>query len=466
MTRPYGVLRRLGTLLIVCVLMANGCGRSQNPSFHFNWDEVSIEALAYLREYLSIDSTNPPGNVSRAASFLTGLLQKEGIETDVYHSDRAGGKVNFLARLRAEHPKRKPLLLLSHMDIVPAESERWQVDPLSGLEKDGAVWGRGALDMKAMGVLELMALLLTQRSGRELDRDIIMLSVCDEETGGEFGTRWMVENHWEALDPGAVIDEGGFIARNLLTDDGQLFISPSVGEKKVLWLKLKAEGVGGHGSMPHSFNPNLILMDALNQIFSSPPQMGTDPIVQGLKETTGALADNPFNFAITHDTISLTSLSSGVGDPPKVNVIPSVAEATLDCRLLPGTSVEGFIENLTERMSDSRIEIKVVYRPEVLVHTSEEVLPAASSEELVQAIRKVMKKELPGAEFAPILLPGGTDSRFFRARGVPSIGFTPIEINHESLQWIHGDDERIPIDQFKRGVRLLYEIVAELTSPS
>jgi len=445
----------MGLVTLVLAVAGYAC-MSANASVGLNWEKLEEESLAHFKHYLTLDTTNPPGRTVEAIQFLKEILEKEGIEVTLYESDQAAGKVNLLARLKAENPKEKPLLLLNHVDVVPVEKKNWLVEPFGAVEREGEIWGRGALDMKSLGVMELMAMIARHRSGRPLERDLLFLAVCDEEIGGIRGARWMVEEKWEDLDPGAVIDEGGFIANQVFTEDDTLYIAPAVGEKKVLWLKMIASGQGGHGSMPHSHNPTLILMDALNRILGTPPQEGEDPVVAQLKEEAGELAVNPFTFAITHDTISLTSLDAGVGDPPKVNIIPTTAEATLDCRLLPQTSVTEFVSGLVQKINDPRISFKVLYEPE------EGVTPPPP-DELVEAVSKVLKKEFPEAKVTPILLPGGTDSRFFRARGVPAIGFNPIELSPKQLELLHGDNERIDVDQFKRGVRLFYQIVDELT---
>ena len=446
---------RCKTLVLTLALLFGVLSGHPEAVSDFDWNAVEEEALGYLKEYIRIDTTNPPGRTREAAEFLKGILEGEGIEVTLFESDAEAGKVNLLARTRG-HREKKPLLLLNHMDVVPAAGEGWAEDPFAALERDGYLWGRGTLDMKGMGIIEMMALILIKRSGQELDRDILFLSVCDEESGRALGASWMIENHWEALDPGAVIDEGGFIAHNLFAEDGRYYIAPSVDEKRVLWLKLTADGEGGHGSMPHSLNPNLILVDALNRIIGISPQEGNHETVTQLKEAVGELSENPFTYAIMHHTISLTSLTSGVGDPPKVNVIPTTAEATLDCRLLPGTSVDEFIDKIGERISDPRVRIDVLYRPRA-------VSEAGSVDELISAVETVMQREFPGSETVPILLPGGTDSRFFRARGVPAIGFTPIEVDGETLGLLHGDNERISVEGFRRGVRLFYEILSEMT---
>src|SRR5207245_10495386 len=189
-----------------------------------------------------------------------------------------------------------------------------------------------------------------------------LLSVSpDGEVGGEMGASWMRSNHYVDLDAEYVIDERGFGSGDMFTA-GKLVFGISVAEKKIVWLKLRAEGVAGHGSQPHDSNPNEHLTRALARLFSQPIPATPFPVVETMKRRIGApLAQNKFNNAIQHSTISLTSLRSGVRDPPKVNVIPSVAEATLDCRVLPGTTAAQWIKMIEERLADPTIKVQVVY---------------------------------------------------------------------------------------------------------
>ena len=196
--------------------------------------------------------------------------------------------------------------------------------------------------MKALGMIHLYAFLSLKRAGTPLSRDVIFMAVADEEIGGELGARWMIEHRYPELDPEYVLDEGGFGSRDLFVD-GKLVFGISVAEKKIVWLKVRAEGVAGHGSQPHQQNPNDHLVRALTRLLSHPLPTLSVPVLEQLRTELGPLEENKFTRAIQHSTISLTSLRSGVGEPVKVNVIPSVAEATLDCRLLPGTSTDEWL---------------------------------------------------------------------------------------------------------------------------
>ena len=199
-----------------------------------------------------------------------------------------------------------------------------------------------------------------------------------------------------------------------------------------MWLRLRAEGVAGHGSQPHGQNPNEHLMKALSRLFAEPVAAAPFPVVDLMKQRIGSpLAANKFNNAIQQSTISLTSLRSGVGDPPKVNVIPSVAEATLDCRLLPGTTAEQWIKEIERRLADPAIRIEVVY-------AGEDPVVSTQDAPLYRALESAIKRQHPDAIVTPMTVPYGTDANGFRPRGVKSYGIFPASFD--------------PLDARRRGV--------------
>ena len=431
--------------VLPCVIMLI-CGSTlpAQPSFE-------EEALQYLREYLRIDTSNPPGHTLESARFLKSILEREGIATTLYES-APGSKANLLARLSATVASdKKPLLLLHHMDVVPADPARWPLDPFGAILRDGYLWGRGAMDMKAHGITHLMTLIRLKRENVPLDQDVLLLAVADEEIGGGLGAAWMIENHFSQLDPEYVLDEGGFELQGLLSTDKIVF-AVSVAEKRLLWLKLTAQGTAGHGSQPIEDNANQILMDALDKILSRPGSVGDHPVLREMSRRIGVLPDNKFTRAIRQNTISLTTLSAGVGNPPKINVIPSVSSATLDCRLLPDESPEEFIQQTRSTINDPRIEIEVVYQ-------SVSTESSSSETPLFRVIEATLKKHYPQAVVSPVIIPYGTDSAQFRRRGVTAYGMLPVIVTPDIMGSLHGDRERIPLEGFQRGIHIFYEIV-------
>ncbi len=440
------ISRRAGLVGAVLALLAAPEGSAQAP----DWPRVADEAVKTLQQYIRLDTSNPPGNTSKTAAFLTAILEREGIPVTRYES--APGKVIIVARLKGSGHA-KPILLLHHMDVVPADRSRWPHDPFGGEIVDGEIWGRGSLDMKGLGVIHLFAFLELKRQHAPLARDVILMAVPDEEVGGGQGARWMIEHHFAELDPEYVLDEGGMGSRDLYAKD-KLVFGISVAERKMLWLHLTAEGVAGHGSQPHDKNPNDRLVRALARLLAEPMPSGDLDVLRIMREKIGTLETNKFMNAIQHTTIALTSLRAGVGDPPKVNVIPSVAEATLDCRLLPGVTRDAWIGEIRRRLGDPGIKIDVVYESDDSVVTPQDT-------PLYRALESAIMRNQPGAVVSPILVPFGTDSNSFRSKGAKSYGVFPIVVSADLVAQFHGDAERAPAGEFQTGIRIFYEALAE-----
>jgi acetylornithine deacetylase/succinyl-diaminopimelate desuccinylase-like protein len=424
--------------------------RAQQP----DWKQIEADALKTLTSYVRLNTSNPPGDVTKAADFLVDLLRREGIEVKRYES--GPGRSIVLARLKGNGSGGKALVLEHHMDVVPTDPARWSRDPFGGEIADGKLWGRGSIDMKGIGVTQLYAFILLHRLRVPLTRDVLMMAVPDEEVGGDLGVRWMLKNHYEDLDPEYVLDEGGFGSRDMFTA-GKLVFGISVAEKKIMWLRIRAEGVAGHGSQPHPQNPNDHLMRALNRVLGEPFPAAQFSVVETMKQRIGTLATNKFNNAIQQSTVSLTSVRSGVGDPPKANVIPSVAEATLDCRLLPGTTAAQWLKEIERRLADPTIKIEVIYEGEDPVVTSQDT-------PFYKALEAAVKRRHPDAIVTPMVVPYGTDANLYRPRGVKSYGFFPGIVPAASIASMHGDAEFIPADALGPAIQILFEALQQTVS--
>jgi acetylornithine deacetylase/succinyl-diaminopimelate desuccinylase-like protein len=302
-------------------------------------------------------------------------------------------------------------------------------------------------------VAHLYAFIALKRQGVPLNRDVILLAVPDDEIGGALGAVWMRENHYEEMDPEFILDEGGFGSRDLFAP-GKLVFGISVAEKKILWLKLTAEGVAGHGSQPHDKNPNDRLIKALGRLLAEPMPTSKFEVLETLKARVGTLADNKFNNAIQRSTISITSLRSGVGEPPKVNVIPSIAEATLDCRVLPGTTRVQWLAEIARRLGDPGIKIDVTYE-------SEDPTVTTQDSTFYRALEAAVKRRHPDAIVTPMIVPFGTDANGFRPRGVKSYGFIPAILPAAALASMHGDAEFMPLDALAEAIQVLFDAVRE-----
>lgn len=433
-------MKHSGLLLVACSLWG------AEP----DWAALERRALELLQQYVAIESVNPPADTRQAAAFLKAELDRHGIPARLYPSG-PNGQTNLVARLTGKDRSKKPLLLLNHMDVVPVDRKAWKTDPFAPLLRDGFLWGRGSLDMKSLGLQHLTALVALRQTGTVPARDIVMLSTADEETGGDYGIRWMLANHAREIDAEYVLDEGGFGTRDILAT-GKLVFGVAVGEKQTLWLRLRATGTAGHGSQPIPDNANLILLEALRKAMQLAP-VEPHPVVAEMVRTIGVpLAANRYTAAIQANTVSLTTLTSGVGNPVKVNVIPSTAEATLDCRLLPGQDARRFLAQIEARINDPRVNLEAVSVPEDTGISSHRT-------PLFDAIRRAIVKHHPEAVVSPLLVPHGTDSVNLRRRGVTAYGFTPMVLDLATSSSAHSDAERVPVAEFLKGLRILTDVL-------
>ncbi len=437
-----------------------------------DWNQLLKEAIHYLQEYIRINTVNPPGNEIEGVRFLKKIFNRETIPCDIY--EPSSGRGSLLATLKG-NGKKRPILLLSHIDVVPAEKEHWVVDPFSGIIKDGYLYGRGALDDKSMGIIEMMALIILKRENIPLKRDILFLATADEETGGKWGVQWMMENLPILRDCEYALNEGGHIILNEKGMADRYEISN--GQKIMFQLQLKAKGTSGHGSMPHSDNPNVKLVHALEAVTRWETPYHILPMVkeyfckmapkqpleerkyfedieEGLRDPSFSvrLTSHPVYNAMIRDTISLTILKAG----NKANVIPSESHATLDCRLIPGSSKETFLEEIKKRLGN---DIEVTGELE-----GKSLPPSPFDTEFFKAIQKFASSNDPGCPVVPYLLPGATDSRFLRERGIISYDFCPFRLTENEMRRIHGNDERIALENLKFGMMALYEILKEVVA--
>jgi acetylornithine deacetylase/succinyl-diaminopimelate desuccinylase-like protein len=415
-----------------------------------DWTKVEQYAVELLQEYVHIRSINPPADTRATAKLLVREFAAAGLEAKLYESGDKG-QTNLLVRLPGRDRAKRPLLLLNHMDVVPVDASRWKQDPFGAQIENGVLWGRGSLDMKSTAIQQLTALVLLKQLGIVPSRDIVFLSNCDEESDGSIGAGWMIAHHWDELNPEFVLDEGGIGSRDLYAT-GKTVFGISVGDKQVLWLKLRATGTSGHGSQPIADNANDILLGAIAKAKDFPKSDKPNPVVERMRADIGEFASNKFMNAVQGNTISLTTLRSGVGDPPKVNVIPSVAEATLDCRLLPGQNAEEFLSDIKARVNDPRVTF------EMLSHPSDPG-PSRTDTPLFHAIESAIHKEHAEALVVPMIVPYGTDNQKFRQRGAVGYGFMPMIVDAATLATMHSDSEHIPVAEFRIGLHIYFDVL-------
>ncbi len=434
--------------------------------------ELNDQAAHWLSEYLKINTTNPPGNEEPAARFLINLLEEAGIPAGYYPT--APNRGNVLAALRAKNPTAGPILLQHHIDVVPAEAESWSQPPFGGVQANGYIYGRGAIDMKSFGIMALAAMSNLQQRNVSLNRDILFLAASDEEMGGEFGTNWMVENHWEDLQPEFVWDEGAFGLQGFFGPKPIFFVA--VAEKQTLWTRMVAHGEPGLASVPRDNNPVTILTRALRKLEEHPFQPRLTDIPREMFRRIGASLpfpqslllqnlENPLIWQIARRALTASPLINAMlcnlvtptrlKGSSKENVIPETAEATLDIRLLPDEDPEKTIRNMADIIKDDRIEFIL---PDV-IHPSS-VSDHESS--FFNALEKTITSEVQDALVVPMLTPGGTDSLFYRQRNVNAYGLVPILIDNHEVERMHGNDERISLQNLALGIRIMIGVLEKV----
>jgi acetylornithine deacetylase/succinyl-diaminopimelate desuccinylase-like protein len=417
-----------------------------------DWSQIEKDALQFLQQYIRIRSINPPADTRAAAALIKTELERNGLKPTLYESGPTG-QTNLVVRVKGRDPSKKPLLLLNHMDVVDVDAKAWKLDPFGGIVRDGYIWGRGALDMKGLGAQQLMALIALHKAGVTPSRDIVMIATADEETSGARGIQWMMANHYAAIDAEYVLDEGGMGSRDALAAN-KLVFGISVGDKVPVWLRLRAFGSAGHGSQPIPDNANLILIEAIRKATTLPPGGMSHPVVDEMRRAIGGeFAENKYTAAIQRNTISLTTLAAGVGSPVKVNVIPSTSEAALDCRVLPGVNADQFISDLKARIDDPRVTVEVI-------NVSPDPGVSSITTPLYAAMRQAILRHHPEAIVTPMVVPHGTDSAHLHKRGIVKYGFTPMVLDTATAATMHSDEERIPVDQFLKGIHIFYDLLS------
>ncbi len=446
---------------------------------------LAHDTVRFLRDLIRLDTSNPPGNEIIAAEYIAGVLQAEGLEPVVIETAPRRG--NVIARLRGDGSA-APLLLYSHTDVVPVERDKWSVDPFGGELLDGFIYGRGALDMKGIGAMQLAVFLAIARevlSGQlTLARDIILAATADEEADTNQGIGVLVRRSPELLRAEYALSEFGGHA----TWVGRHVLYPiQTAEKGNIWMRLIATGRPGHASVPHDDNPVVTLARALDRLsrLQLPTKLlpTTRALIGTLADALGgaqgvalrawmemdALRDIPLHrlindpmlaaelHAVTHTTIVPTSLRAGY----KVNVIPSTAEAGLDCRILPGTGVEETLSALNTALQDFqtlRFEVDSVG----------EALEFPFDTPLFEAISRVLRRHDPRGVPTPYMLSGGTDAKHVSRLGAVCYGFSPMRFDpgENFFDLVHGHDERVAVSALNWGVQVLYDLVREFCAKS
>ncbi len=471
MTLRQGFARCLGITAALGAMLAAGRPAVPAPAApSIDFRKAGEEGLEHLKALVRLDTSNPPGNETRVTAYLAEQLRGAGFEPQLFES--APGRGSLMVRYKGSGGRR-PLLIMSHIDVVPVERDLWSVPPFDAAVKDGFLWGRGTLDDKGMAAAELETMILLARNRVKLSRDVVFLAEADEEAGGTYGMDWLLEHHSNLFDAEMALNEGGRVIRS----DGKVrYVAVQTTEKIYQDFTVVAHGTAGHSSIPTTENPVARLVRALDRIAAVEFPAALNPVTRAFfsglsgalpsemspcaskledpnegKRCTEVLSRNPNFNAMLRTTCTPTILAAGI----KENVIPSEARANLNCRILPGANLEEFAAMLRKQIDDPKVEVTLA-RP-----FNPPADPSPTGSPLYAAIRTVAGRMAPGVPVVPYMSPGGTDSQVLRQRGIVAYGLLPFPIEEEDLRTMHANDEKIALDAFTWGNEMLYRIVVE-----
>jgi acetylornithine deacetylase/succinyl-diaminopimelate desuccinylase-like protein len=456
------------------------------------WERAHLELIEDLRALIRIPSVNPPPSQgdgeTRAARHVAAVLDEAGVAAEIL--EPVAGRGSVVARLRGEGTGGEPLLLLSHIDVVPAPPEGWTHDPFGADVADGYVWGRGAVDMKGMVAMEVAVLRRlaaeTRAAGRDpagdpvpgLTRDILFAATADEEAGGRLGAGWIVDHEPNRVRAAAALNEIGGVSVDF---GGRRFYPIGVAEKGYVVFRITVRGTWGHGSMPRSDNaavraaaivgrlaepgPSRVTPAMSRFIATVADELGgaTGDLVRRIASPDGTEGDAAIDRlcdemygratrALLRDTASPNIIRAGI----KYNVIPGVAEIEVDCRTLPGTDAAAMRAELRRRVGE-----------ELWAHCDVEVALAGPAVEapldtsLYRTIETTVRDHDPDGIPVPIMVPFATDAKHTDRLAVPTYGFSPLRLDPDErfLERFHGIDERIGVDALRFGLPVLYDVV-------
>jgi acetylornithine deacetylase/succinyl-diaminopimelate desuccinylase-like protein len=442
---------------------------------NINWKMATDETVMHLVRLIQEQTVNPPGNELQATRVVKDILEGEGFPQGAIRIvESAPDRVNLVARIKGDGSER-PFLLSGHLDVVPVEREQWSHDPFGGELIDGEVWGRGAIDMKGFLAMYLQIFLELYRQKVPLKRDVILAAIADEELGFIHGSSFLVEQHRELIEAEYGLTEAGGFTYYF----GKYKVYPiQMAEKAVCWLRMRARGKAGHGSVPQTDNPVVKLSRAIEKIGQtkhlpvhiSPPfiemvDAAGEQLSFPLRTLTGLMhSPSLVNLVLNHvnieginilkalvtNTVSPNMLHAGA----KLNVIPSMAEADIDCRLVPGQSPEDAIREIHQIVGDA-IEVDVIYT------TGGAEFPTETP--LFTLLEKRTQQMDQEGIVIPLMMPGATDACQYQNAGIKMYGFTPgiLPRGIEILQLTHGHDERMPVSFIESGLPVLWDVVNE-----
>jgi acetylornithine deacetylase/succinyl-diaminopimelate desuccinylase-like protein len=436
---------------------------------------LAKDAQGWLADLVRINTVN--GNEGAAAKYVAGILEKEGFTPEIL--ELTPGRSAVVARLRstAVPDPARALLLVAHMDTVGVDKAKWTVDPFGAVIKDGYMYGRGTIDDKGMLAANLAAFIALKRSTVHLNRDVIFLATADEENSGDASVKVLIAKYWDKFAAGFVINEGG----NVFVKNGKVqYIGVQASEKVATNITVIARGASGHASQPTKDNAVLHLAAAIAKIGSYSAPVHLTAIVRRYFEGLAPLQDDeigkwmrsidtsdrgehaqrvisdasPLWNAMLRDTLAPTMLSAGIAN----NVIPPEATANLNVRLLPGDTIGTLVGDLNKLVNDTQVRLEV--KPDGGLAAP----PSSLESDFYNLITKVCTQEFGGAPALPFQSTWATDSGQLRLHNVQAYGLVPFPLADEDLKRMHGDDERILLASFSKGVDVLTKIVAQFAA--
>jgi acetylornithine deacetylase/succinyl-diaminopimelate desuccinylase-like protein len=459
---------------VLALLATSSLARSSQPGATPDFDAARDEVVKILSGFVRIDTSNPPGNETKGAEYLKAILDREGIPSEVF--EMTPGRGNIVARLKG-NGKKKPVLLMGHIDVVGVEREKWTVDPFAGVIKDGYIYGRGSSDDKGMASACLEVFLLLHRLKVPLDRDVIFLAEAGEEGTSEVGIDFMVERHWDKIECEYALNEGGMI----YAVAGKVkYVGIATTEKVPRGFKLIARGTSGHGSIPRPDN-------AITHLAAAVARVGNWQTPMRLNETTRAFfsrlakispSEQAFLYAHLEDPANTEMIQEKIRAQngaynsmlrtsivPTIikggfrsNVIPGDAEATLDVRAVPDEDIDALAASLRKLINDPAVE---VIPPATLGRPAS--TPSKMETEMFRALEGAQGKVFPGVVTLPLMLTGATDSAQLRAKGVQAYGLGSVAGDRERAS-VHGNDERISIEGLGKFVEFIYWAVIDVAA--
>ena len=444
--------------------------------FPVDWARIKPELLEHYSALIRIDTSNPPGNETNAVNYVKAVLDREGIPNQVFALEPDRG--NLVARLKGNGSKR-PIIVMGHLDVVGVQREKWTVDPFRAIRKDGYIYGRGALDDKDNLSTAMMLMVLLKRMNVPLDRDVIFVAEAGEEGTSAVGIRYLVEQHWDAIDAEYALAEGG----GGVSRDGTVrYVSISTTEKMPRQTRLVAHGTAGHGSIPRQDNAVTRIAEAVSRVGAWQPPMRLNDTTRTYFERLATISSpeeaDRYNhltdpkrsteiekyfserelshYSMLRTSVVPTIIKAGF----RSNVIPSEAEATLDIRALPDEDMTRLYGDLRRVIHDRTVEVVAAGQA-----SRPGSPPSRLDSEMFLVLENLTKRLYPGAVTLPSMLTGATDMAQLRAKGVQSYGIGPvIDEKDRNTGGAHADDERLEETSLYRFMEFLWNAVTDIAA--